>query len=354
MSRVDVDYSDGDRYLIAKGDLMFARRSLVAEGAGKCSIVCELREPTTWESSIIRARLDQSRAVPEYYFYYFSSPQGRRQMSTIVEQVAAAGIRSSELATLDVPHPSMYVQKGVSQILGALDDKITANSKLVTSIKMFLAAHVERIGLDDLGDPTQNITFDKLVELNPRVKFGEDKPLPYLAMKNLPHDSMTVTSWARREAGGGARFANFDTLLARITPCLENGKLGYVDFLEPNEIGVGSTEFIVLRPKSGVPRVLPYFIAASDRFRDYAIRHMVGTSGRQRLGAADVARYLLRRPSESSLAAFGGVADVVVPRVKSAIEESRALLATREELLPLLMSGRVQVKDAEKVVEEVL
>jgi len=147
MARVEVSTVDSERVLLQPGDLMFARRSLTLEGAGKCSIVKEIDEPTTWESSIIRGRLDKSLAHALYYFYFFQSPVGRRAVEAIVEQVAAAGIRLSELRKLRVPVPSLVEQHAIAEVLGALDDKIAANKTLVRTADE-LAGTITRASVD--------------------------------------------------------------------------------------------------------------------------------------------------------------------------------------------------------------
>lgn len=96
---------------------------------------------------------------------------------------------------------------------------------------------------------------------------------------------------------GGTKFKNGDTLVARITPCLENGKTAYVDFLNDEEVAFGSTEFIVLRAKEGISdsRFIFYF-AISDEFRDTAIQLMSGTSGRQRVDTEALKRKVFTLP----------------------------------------------------------
>ena len=103
MDRVPLSQSEAERLLLEDGDLLFARQSLVLEGAGKCSIFLRDDEPVTFESHVTRVRLDQKKAHPGYYFYYLQSHQGRSAIRSIVEQGAgAAGIRASDLATLEV------------------------------------------------------------------------------------------------------------------------------------------------------------------------------------------------------------------------------------------------------------
>src|SRR5665647_1238428 len=115
--------------LLESGDLLFARQSLTYEGAGKCVLVLDGARERTWESHLIRVRLDSTKAVAGYYFYYFRSPQGRSSIETIIQQVAAAGIRGSDLRRLVVPCPPVQEQRAIAEMLGALDDKISANTK---------------------------------------------------------------------------------------------------------------------------------------------------------------------------------------------------------------------------------
>ena len=109
---------------------------------------------------------------------------------------------------------------------------------------------------------------------------------------------------------------NGDTLVARITPCLENGKTAYVDFLEDGQIGWGSTEYIVLRPKPPLPTEFAYCLARDERFRDFAIHNMTGSSGRQRVPASALSNFYIVAPSCEVAFAFGDA-------VKLMIEEGR-------------------------------
>ena len=104
MDRVPISEKEQEKYLLESGDLLFARQSLVLEGAGKCSIFRGADEPITWEGHIIRARLDKEKTDPLFYYYFFISRLGKLTIGTIVEQVAAAGIRGSDLAKLEVPY----------------------------------------------------------------------------------------------------------------------------------------------------------------------------------------------------------------------------------------------------------
>ena len=140
MKRVELSESEADRFLITTGDLLFARRSLVAEGAGKCCVVLNVDEPTTFESSIIRARPDSTKANYLYLYYFFNSALGLYHLDTIRRQVAVAGITGSDLAKLEIPVPFLPEQRAIAHILGTLDDKIELNRRMNVTLEAMARA----------------------------------------------------------------------------------------------------------------------------------------------------------------------------------------------------------------------
>jgi type I restriction enzyme S subunit len=123
-----------------------------------------------------------------------------------------------------------------------------------------------------------------LINFNPRESIPKGTMAKKVAMEQLQPFTMTIPSYEIALFNGGSKFRNGDTLMARITPCLENGKTAQVNILEENEVGFGSTEFIVLRAKPGISdKDFIYYLAISPLLRDKAIKSMVGSSGRQRV-----------------------------------------------------------------------
>ncbi len=116
---------------LADGDLLFGRRSLVEEGAGKCSIVDLPTSTMTFESSIIRVRLDAARSNPMFYFYYFRSPQGRARIKAIVNGTSVKGIRGSDLKRVRVVAPEKALQDDIVECLKNYDDLILANQRRI-------------------------------------------------------------------------------------------------------------------------------------------------------------------------------------------------------------------------------
>lgn len=136
-----------------------------------------------------------------------------------------------------------------------------------------------------------------------------------------------------------------DSLLARITPYLENGKSLYVDFLGENEIGWGSTEFLVFRSKPPLPLEFAYILMRNENFRQFAIANMTGTSGRQRVPKQAFDNYLIAIPPKSIALKYGDFVSKVFDKMRANDDESRTMAELRDTLLPRMMSGRLRVPE---------
>jgi len=147
----------------------------------------------------------------------------------------------------------------------------------------------------------RKIELSELAIINPKRVIPRGAEAPFIDMAALPTDSRDIDNTPRQRIfkGGGSRFMNGDTLLARITPCLENGKTAFVNNLKDNTIGHGSTEFIVLSSKDPEDRKFIYYLVRGEAFRSYAIARMEGTSGRQRVPTDAVAKYTFSCPPKS-------------------------------------------------------
>ncbi len=124
----------------------------------------------------------------------------------------------------------------------------------------------------------------EFINFNPKISLKKGTSAKKIAMDKLMPFTKKVSGYEIASYSGGTKFCNGDTIMARITPCLENGKTAYVDFLEEGEIAFGSTEFIVMRAKEGISdSQFIYYLSVSPYFREIAIKSMVGSSGRQRV-----------------------------------------------------------------------
>jgi type I restriction enzyme, S subunit len=138
------------------------------------------------------------------------------------------------------------------------------------------------IGL--IPDDWDVLSIEKSIEINPFRKLAKNKLAKKISMDKLQSFTKKIQGYEITEFKGGTKFINGDTLLARITPCLENGKTAYVDILSNDEVAFGSTEFLVLNEKANISiKEFVYYLSISPKFRELAISSMTGTSGRQRV-----------------------------------------------------------------------
>jgi len=240
-------------------------------------------------------------------------------------------------------------QAAICAISGKTPEQLAQlNPQILKQLKTTAALFPDALVDSELGEIPEgwDITvLGELLEFNPKRTLKSSTLAPYLDMKNVPIQGHLVDEVCLREMASGTKFINGDTLLARITPCLENGKTAYVDFLEKDQIGWGSTEFIVLRPRNGRPTSLGYIIARLDTFRAKAIQTMTGTSGRQRASAQAIAEQLWINYPIELLNIYDLVAGCHLKKAKSNGDENNILSKLRDSLLPKLLSGELDLSN---------
>ena len=348
-----------------------------------------LTQPTVIDNNMMAAIPDPCAVDPLFLYYLLTTVD----FNQVVSGTALPYLNAGDLARLDVEIPTdKKEQRAIAHILGTLDDKIELNRRMSETLEAMaralfkswfvdfdpvrakmegrwrrgqslpgLPAHLydlfpDKLVPSELGEIPEGwdvAALDDAIEVNPKRSLRRGEPAPYLDMAGMPTKGHAPDAVAEREFGSGMRFTNGDTLVARITPCLENGKTAFVDFLQDGQVGWGSTEYIVLRPKPPLPGEFAYCLARSPEFRDFAIQSMTGSSGRQRVPASALSRYLLALPTSPALAeAFGRQVTRLFARASRACAESRTLAALRDTLLPKLISGELRVKDAQRFLRE--
>ena len=167
-------------------------------------------------------------------------------------------------------------------------EPVKANEESMATLKNSSIKN-KRWNLVKLGD---------VVTINPQRKLTKTKEAFHVAMRDIEVFTREITSHSYKKfSGSGTRFQNGDTLFARITPCLENGKTAYVSCLKPNQIGHGSTEFIVLSGvKNQTDNLFVYYLARDPNLRTFAIHSMQGSTGRQRVMADSLRSFELTLP----------------------------------------------------------
>jgi len=273
--------------------------------------------------------------------------------------------------------PALEDQQAIGSIVGAFDDKIELNRRMSETLEAMARAifrdwfvdfgptrakmegrtpylnpdvwtlFPDRLDEDEIPKGWEWAKLCDLADLNPREKLRQGSDALYLDMAALPTQGPSADRPVQRAAGPGARFRNADTLMARITPCLENGKTAFVQCLPDGQIGWGSTEFIVIRTKAPLPAEYGYLLARDEMFRAHAIQSMTGTSGRQRAQAEALARFEVVKPSEAVALCLGAQVAPMFEKIAANAEENETLAATRDLLIPKLMSGEIRIRDAE-------
>ncbi len=330
-------------------------------------------------------RPDPALTIPRFVLYALQSEAVKHQISwNEGTGSTVSNLRIPALEALLVPTPSLKEQRAIAHILGTLDDKIELNRKQNETLEAMaralfkawfvdfepvrakmegrwrrgqslpgLPAHLydlfpDRLVDSELGEIPDGwviLPANQLIEFNPVEPLRKGEKAPYIEMALLPTSGSWPEPYVSRPFGSGMRFRNGDTLLARITPCLENGKTAFIQCLPDGELGWGSTEYIVMRPKAPVPPEFGYLLARDVAFRDQAIRSMTGTSGRQRVQADSVAAFKLVAPVHNAV--WDAFSCMVAPAFK--IIKANALITEtisqlRDNLLPKLVSGELRVK----------
>lgn len=254
---------------------------------------------------------------------------------------------------INVPVPQ--VQRRIADTLKAYDDLIDNNRQRMVLleeevrqlyhewfVRLRFPGHEHTRITDGVPDEWERVPVPEAIAINPRTSLSDDDEHWWVEMADLPTNGMVIQNTIKRDGRSGSKFRNGDTLFARITPCLENGKTAFVNFMAENEEGRGSTEFIVLRSMSLTPELL-YCLARTYDFREHAIKSMIGASGRQRVQECCFEKFLILVPSRSLLALFGESAEPVFEQIKVLHAQNQKLRTARDLLLPRLMSGEIAV-----------
>lgn len=193
-------------------------------------------------------------------------------------------------------------------------------------------------------------SVSKAITVNPKVKLTKGEMAAFVDMKSLPVTGYSIEDVDRKAFSGGAKFKQHDVLFARITPCLQNGKTGFVDFLSDGESGFGSTEFIVLRGNEFVDCTYVACLARDEKFRQHAMQSMVGSSGRQRVQNSCFDDYFIVIPPQNIMNKFSGIVSTSFKKLKTNSDEIISLANIRDTLLPKLIAGELRLKDNDPVV----
>lgn len=382
-------YTDEEHYLgrirradPRAGDIVITREAPMGD---VCQIPPGLRCCLGQRQVLLRP--DPTKVEPRFLLFALQSPYLQHQIgwnegtgSTV------SNLRIPVLEALRVPTPPLAVQIEIALLLGALDDRLALLRETNATLEAIAQALFKSwfvdfdpvraksqglapAGMDEataglfpgsfeesasgpLPRGWRALTLAEAFEINPSRSLRKGVEAKYLEMAGVPTSGHCADTISVRAFGSGTKFRNGDTLLARITPCLENGKTAFVDFLEGDEIGWGSTEFIVLRPKAPLSEYTAYLLCRHAPFREFAERSMSGTSGRQRVQNDVLATFRIAVPSPAVAESFGALVCPLQQAITSNHSMAATLGALRDALLPRLISGQLRLPEALAEMEE--
>ena len=346
---IEVTDSELERFGIEQGDLLFARRSLVLEGSGKTSLVEELGTAAVFESSVIRVRLDRTKADPDYYLAFFSSPEGRSRVLSIASQTAVSGIRGSDLAKLFVPVPPVQLQREVGRALKGLDDLIENNRRRIELLEEtarllyrewfvnFRYPGHEDVPLVDseLGRVPQGWKCSKIMDVA-AIDYGDQLPKNQMGIGVIP------VYGAAKQIGRHDKANTLEPTL--IMGC--RGSCGEVSITDSPAF-VTNNSFLI-KPKL-CDRRQWLFLLLQDR----GVGEFITGSAQPQITLANLAYLKIKEPPPELLDEFHRITSPLFELILNFHQQQIKIEEVRDLLLPRLVSGDLDISDLELDLEAV-
>lgn len=335
---IGVDFMD---YKIVE-NLQFAFNPNTARMGDKIPIALN------FEESIIVSKIypvfeitNQAELLPEYLLMWFKRSEFDRYARFKSHGSAREIFSWEEMYNLLLPIPHSDKQREIIKEYNTIVNRIELNNQLIKKLEETVIAIYREWFVDYTNGNNSNVELGKYIQTNPPLSIKKDDIVPYVEMSDLSTDSMCINNFIRRPYSAGSKFQNNDTLLARITPCLENGKTGFVNFLQCGEIAYGSTEFIVLRAKSEISPFWVYCLTKDERFRSYAISSMIGSSGRERVHEEYLSHYLTKELDKNVVIKFHNIVKPIFELIKIYNLQRQGL----KNIIDLLLSKLSTIED---------
>lgn len=271
----------------------------------------------------------------DYLMMWFRRPEFDRECWFMTDGSVRGGITWDDLCRIRIPVPPIEKQHSIVKAYKTITNRIALKRKVNENLEATAQAY-----FDNLFFPAvePNCTLADIAEVNPIRPLKKGMEARCFDMSTLPTKGCIPVGDEIKPYNGGVRFRNGDTLIARITPCLENGKAAYINLLKDGEIAFGSTEYIVFAAKDVMPSSFYYFLIRNSRFVTFALQFMNGSSGRQRVSGEELASFPLAKPSIEKLNAFDKVGSMVLEQMKENTVEIQKLSQLQEIITAILSS----------------
>mgnify|MGYP000557224547 FL=1 len=278
---------------------------------------------------------DENELLPEYLMLWFSRPEFDRYARFKSHGSVREIMDWDEMCKVELPVPSIEKQRSIVKAYNTITDRIELKRKINDNLEAQTQALFDELFLRD-GMP--DCTLSEIANVNPTRTLSKGCIAKCYDMSCLPTRGCVPEGGEMKAYNGGVRFQNGDTLIARITPCLENGKAAYINILNDKEVAFGSTEYIVFSSVDTMPSSFYYFLIRSKKFRAFALQYMNGSSGRQRVSGDELAAFPLTKPSQEALSRFDMVAKPVLEQFKVASLEINRLNALQQLIIASISS----------------
>ena len=280
--------------------------------------------------------VDNSILNEDYLMMWFRRPEFDRICWLHTDGSVRGGITWDDICRLELPIPPIEKQLEIVNSYKAITERIALKKKINDNLEATAQAYFDNLffSCDDT-----DCTLADIALVNPSRPLSKGVEARCFDMSTLPTSGCIPTGDTTKPYNGGVRFINGDTLIARITPCLENGKAAYINILNEGEVAFGSTEYIVFASKDDIPSCFYYFLIRNSKFVTLALQFMNGSSGRQRVSGEELASFPLMIPSKEKLAAFNKVGKLVLEQMKESTEEIQFLKQLQETITATLSSN---------------
>jgi len=348
----DVYNARNARAVPQENDLIFAREAT----AGNVAIIQKDEKVCLGQRTVL-IRPNSKLVDPNFLAYFLLAPKQQYNLLSTANGATVAHVNMPTIRNLKLELPEFSIQKRIATILSRYDTLIENYQKQIKLLEeaaqrlykewfvdLRFPGYEKVKVVDGVPEGWERKKLGEIIELDPKVPLAKERVKQFVPMQALSVNSMVMdqTQFSLTTSNSGSKFQNGDTLLARITPCLENGKTAYVNCIESNEGGIGSTEYIVMRSLC-YSKYMVYLLARSYKFREYAIKCMSGSDGRQRVQKDKLSLYMICVPKKNLIAKFDCFAKPIFAKIKNLSSQIRNLTESRDRLLVKLMSGEVEV-----------
>lgn len=342
------------KYIINAGDIAITIVANIGD-IGYANKDCDGINLT--ENAVRLTSFDENVVYPKYLAYYLAQPFIKTYMENLAAGAAQSKLGIYKIEKMKVELPRLSIQKEIVRIIDKFDRLIEFNRNRIKTLEQMaenlykewfvrfrFPGHESAEFENGIPKGWKYIRADKVIDYNPTIKSNNQSDFTIIPMEALSTTSMVLDSscFVKQETLTGKRSQNGDVLFAKITPCLENGKTGFVMGLAEGEVAGGSTEFIVLRSKALTPHYV-YCIARSYYFRQTAILSMNGADGRQRVDEGKLKSTKVIQPTKMILDRFEKMVSPIFEVIYKLTQKNKVLTKQRDLLLPRLMSGKLKV-----------